>query len=199
MKPSERRFKKTRQTILDTALDLIIEKGPEKFSLRELARLVDYSPAALYEYFRNKEEIIAVLCSLGFNRLSKYLQEVPDNPDISHFLLKLGLAYFKFAEENQEFYRLIFNFIPSNRSSFDEPISGDDPYAILLNTMKKGIENGQFIVSSEDNAETLSYNFWALLHGHAMLRLTVLKDFQADFETAHRRAIEIFVQGLLKS
>ena len=196
MKPSERRHKKTKQTILDTALALVMEKGPDKLSLREVARRVDYSPSGLYEYFTNKEEIISALCTNGFDQLAKYLREVPIDLPLEQYLLELGLAYLKFAKENPQYYRLIFTFIPSERGSLEEPVDKDDPYAILLHAMVQGLENGDFTVSSEDHAESLSYSFWALLHGMAMLTLTVLKDFEADFETANRRAIEIFVRGL---
>ena len=56
--PRERRYARTRQEILDAAMELVQEKGPDKLSMRELARRVDYSPAGLYEYYENKDEII---------------------------------------------------------------------------------------------------------------------------------------------
>ena len=196
MKPSERRRMKTRQAILDTALILVMEKGPDQLSLREIARRVDYSPSGLYEFFKNKDEIVSTLCKDGFNLLAKYLNEVPMDLPLSQYLQELGLTYLKFAKENSEHYRLMFTFIPSERGSLEEPVREDDPYFILLQAMRKGLEYGEWSVSEEDHAESLSYNYWALLHGMAMLRATVLKDFEADFETANRRAIEIFLRGL---
>ena len=196
MKPGERRHLKTKQAILDTALLLVVEKGPNQLSLREIARRVDYSPSALYEFFKNKEEIVSTLCKDGFNRLGKYLKEVPTDLPLPQYLQDLGLAYLRFAEENPEYYRLVFTFIPSERASVEERVSEDDPYFVLLQAMTRGLENGELSVSEEDYAESLSYNFWALLHGMAMLRSTVLKDFEADFATANRRAIEFFIRGL---
>jgi len=58
--PSERRYEKTRQGILSAARTLLLEGGVEAISMRTLADKVDYSPAALYKYFANKEEIIEV-------------------------------------------------------------------------------------------------------------------------------------------
>ncbi len=193
---SARRHLRTKQAILDAALALVIEKGPDQFSLREVARRVDYSPAGLYEYFRDKEAIIAALCQTGFKRLAVTLNTVASDLPQREYLAKLGLAYLGFAQKNPEYYRLIFNFIPSKRQSLQEPVEDADPYNILLKAMAKGLESGVIKASAQDQAETLSYNFWALLHGIAMLRSTVLKDFDADFATADRRAIEIFLKGL---
>ena len=59
--PSERRYEKTRQGILSAARNLLLEGGTDAISMRTLADKVDYSPAALYKYFANKEEIIEAL------------------------------------------------------------------------------------------------------------------------------------------
>jgi len=55
----------TRKAILQTALELIAEKGLDKLSLREIARRVGYSPAGLYEYFDSKEGILLTLAEEG--------------------------------------------------------------------------------------------------------------------------------------
>ena len=195
--PSTRRRRRTKQAILDAALSLVIEKGPDQLSLREVARRVDYSPAAIYEYFRDKEAIIIELCQTGFKRLATKLNTVSTDLPLEKYLKNLGIAYITYAEENPEYYRLIFSFIPSKRQSLQEPVENGDPYIILLQAMARGLKSGEISGSKDDHAESLSYNFWALLHGIAMLRATVLKDFEADFEMANRRAIEIFIKGLL--
>jgi len=51
----------TRQRILDTALDLFIEQGYDKASLREIAERVGVTKAALYYHFASKEEIFRTL------------------------------------------------------------------------------------------------------------------------------------------
>jgi AcrR family transcriptional regulator len=51
----------TRQRILDTALDLFIEQGFDKTSLREIAERVGVTKAALYYHFASKDEIFRTL------------------------------------------------------------------------------------------------------------------------------------------
>src|SRR5271157_1956106 len=51
----------TRDRILQTALDLFIEQGYDKTSLREIAERVGVTKAALYYHFESKEKIFATL------------------------------------------------------------------------------------------------------------------------------------------
>ncbi len=51
----------TRDRILDVALDLFIEQGYDKTSLREIADRLGFTKAALYYHFERKEEILLAL------------------------------------------------------------------------------------------------------------------------------------------
>ncbi len=51
----------TRQRILDAALDLFIEQGYDKTSLREIAERVGVTKAALYYHFESKDAIFRTL------------------------------------------------------------------------------------------------------------------------------------------
>jgi AcrR family transcriptional regulator len=51
----------TRERILDAALDLFIEKGFDKTSLREIAEQLGVTKAALYYHFASKEDILMAL------------------------------------------------------------------------------------------------------------------------------------------
>jgi AcrR family transcriptional regulator len=51
----------TRQRILDVALDLFIDEGFDGTSLRQIAERLDVTKAALYYYFRSKDDILMAL------------------------------------------------------------------------------------------------------------------------------------------
>jgi AcrR family transcriptional regulator len=55
------RSAETRVRILEVALDLFIERGYDKVSLREIAERVGVTKAALYYYFPSKEQILVTL------------------------------------------------------------------------------------------------------------------------------------------
>lgn len=195
LNPRQRRHLKTKKAILQTAQELVAEKGPEGLSIREIARRIDYSPAGLYEYYDSKDEIIAAICELGLEGLSASF-EVSPNLSPTQRLVEMSLAYVEFAIHNPEQFLLIFNSMPGRCDSLNQPASESSPYAIILQTVQAAIEAGEIRVNGEYAAEGVAFNLWALMHGRAMLQLTYLRNFQADFEVAHRWAINLFVRGL---
>jgi len=70
----------TRERILGIALDLFIEQGYDKVSLREIAERVGVTKAALYYHFASKDDIVRTLIApvLGFAEpLAEFLQQRP--------------------------------------------------------------------------------------------------------------------------
>jgi AcrR family transcriptional regulator len=193
--PRQRRHEKNRQAILDIAAGLIVAHGYEKLSLREVARRADYSPAALYEFFRSKEGILAALKGQIGRKLILVLNAVPENPSPRDRLARLALAYIRFAIANGEQFRLMSS-LPTRRRSFEEPVPPDSPYNVFLETIRAAIISGAIKPKKDRGAEEITYGLWALIHGMALLRLTQLQGFRADFEKIDSQAIETFLDGL---
>ena len=72
----------TRQRILDTALDLFIEQGYDKTSLREIAERVGVTKAALYYHFSSKEEIVRTLVQPIFEHIGPMAEALKSRPDL---------------------------------------------------------------------------------------------------------------------
>jgi AcrR family transcriptional regulator len=51
---------KMRKLILDNAMKLFLEKGFENITIRHIAEKIEYSPATIYLYFKDKDEIMVV-------------------------------------------------------------------------------------------------------------------------------------------
>ncbi len=62
MKISEANKAKTRLSILDAAVDVIIEKGFKSASMREIARHAGVGDATIYNYFPSKEKLLYGYC-----------------------------------------------------------------------------------------------------------------------------------------
>jgi AcrR family transcriptional regulator len=73
----------TRERILDVALDLFVEQGYDKTSLREIAEKMGFTKAALYYHFASKDDILLALHmrlhALGTTAI-RMLGEVPAEP-----------------------------------------------------------------------------------------------------------------------
>ncbi|MBT3322644.1 MAG: TetR/AcrR family transcriptional regulator [Anaerolineae bacterium] len=185
----------TRKAILQTALELIAEKGLDKLSLREIARRVGYSPAGLYEYFDSKEGILLTLAEEGDGWLRKAALNIPAELPALERLIQACLAYVDFAIHNAEHF-IIMNSLTTGRASLDEPASSESSYTAFLRIIQAAMDEGDISAQGNFGAEEITYGLWALIHGIGILRLTQLRNFEADFETMNRKVIETFIKGL---
>src|SRR5574337_1850062 len=99
-----------RQQILDGARHLFVHEGYESVSMRKIADFIDYSPASIYTYFKDKDEILDCLCEETFARLHAHklavLQEMKGDP---LDLLKKGMeAYIRFGLLHPDHYTVTF-------------------------------------------------------------------------------------------
>jgi AcrR family transcriptional regulator len=75
----------TRERILDVALDLFLEQGYDKTSLREIAEKMGFSKAALYYHFASKSDILMGLHLRMHSALDDLLPDLeadPTNPGV---------------------------------------------------------------------------------------------------------------------
>jgi AcrR family transcriptional regulator len=88
---------------------LIVERGPQGFSLREVARRARVSEAAPYWHFANKEALLAAIAEAGFVALAAALEAVRDRiKEPGRRLRELGIAYVRFALAHPVHLRLMF-------------------------------------------------------------------------------------------
>ena len=198
-KPRTRRYLRTRQAILEAAVDIISEEGPDGLSMRALADRIDYSAAGLYEYFGGKDEIIAAVCQEGHNRLALEMNHVDKTLPAQDYLFEIGMAYIRFAMANQEHFLLMFSGpeIGKPPEFSEEQENGQhSSFDILLQAVQRGIENGVFQVRMGFGLMEMAYAAWTLVHGIAMLRITALRDYPADLNAADRQVLRNFERGL---
>jgi len=195
--PRQRRKAKNRAGILDAATHLIVTKGFENVSLREIARTADYSPAGLYKYFKSKLEIIQAVSARENRKLLEFLGSVPSHLSPKERLLELCLLYIRFSLENQAFLTLINN-LPSGRRSKDQPVPPESPYLVFYRAVEAWVQGDSVLLPPNYDIDDVTYALWTQIHGMATLRFSQLKDFEADFEATNRRTIEIFLNGIQK-
>ncbi|MCB0107210.1 MAG: TetR/AcrR family transcriptional regulator [Caldilineaceae bacterium] len=86
-----------RQEIVEAAQQIIQEKGIDGLSMRAIAKVVHTSPANLYEYFLNKEEIIVSVYNEFLAGLLTALQQVPQGSSGRAYLLGLCMQYIDYV------------------------------------------------------------------------------------------------------
>ena len=192
----QRRAARTRQAIIDAARELITERGAHNLSLREIARRIEYSPAGLYEYFANKEEIVQAVVIDGFQRFASFLYAVPTDLPAEDYLHELGMAYVRFARQNPQHYMLIFS-----RPELQDMTHQDTNYVSagtfqsLTNGVERAIAEGLY-PPSIDVLET-SFGNWSIVHGIAMLIVTQCQHMDIDWDATTDRLLRNYRVGLI--
>jgi AcrR family transcriptional regulator len=99
-----------RRRILDAARQLFVKEGFDNVSLRRIASRIEYSPAALYRYFRNKKEILSALREEGFARfVERQARTRQRYPDPLERLRAGAREYIRFALSEPDHYHLMFS------------------------------------------------------------------------------------------
>jgi AcrR family transcriptional regulator len=105
----------TRERILDIALDLFIEKGFDKTSLREIAERLGFSKAALYYHFASKDDILLALHYRLHDSLKGVLGSLQRDPSVASWAALLdGLIDQMLAN------RRLFVLHERNRAAFEQ-------------------------------------------------------------------------------
>ncbi len=132
-------------------------------SLRELAREVGVSPAAVYRHFPNKDALLAEIAREGITMLGAAQRKAFDAAGGgSAGFAETGRAYVRFALAHPALFRLAFAHGKPLAISADSP----DPAADLLHSATLELARGDSAA-----AERLAMQAWAIAHGLAMLML----------------------------
>ncbi len=189
--------------ILESARKLIRRDGFDKLSLRGVARDIGHSPAGLYEFFAGKDALVLALAHNAEQQLGSALRSAaagdvdgcePSDPE----LVRLGCAYIAFARRQPEDFLLLFSRMVSGRQALGERIPASSPYGLVVDATQRAVQQGTVHVTPSYGAEYVAYGLWSLAHGAAMLQLSHLDGFEADFPAADRENLLRFVRGLAR-
>ena len=180
------------------ARELLFEVGPEALSLRQVARRADFSPAALYNYFSSRDEIIASLFAESFEKLNAYLERVSTELPVKTRVVELGMAYLEFGRENPMDLRCVLLATSHEGLSSSEAMAlGLTALRTIGDTVQEGIKQGLFAPDQSLTAAELAYGVWALVHGLVSVSSVDLSPVADVISADARRVLEAFVSLLM--
>jgi TetR/AcrR family transcriptional regulator, cholesterol catabolism regulator len=99
----ERLIKKRRDQMINGAVKLFIEKGFHRTTTREIARAAGFSIGTLYEYIREKEDVLYLVCDRIYDQVKERLQNFLDTEKTTIEALRQGIAnYFRVVDDMQD-------------------------------------------------------------------------------------------------
>jgi len=184
--PFVRGLSDTRALLVTAARDLFLEAGEPGFSLREVARRVGVSPAAVYRHFEGKEALIFAACTQGFEVFSGYLVRALAAATPLDRALASCDQYRAFGLENPRDYRFIFmssaeQVHPPNEATTarlaDPALPQNSTFQFLVDRIRECMDAN--VIAAGDTRQT-AVLVWAHLHGLVSLRLAGLLDAVGD-------------------
>lgn len=164
-----RHQEKLRNSIINTALMIGKAEGWQNVSIRKVADVISYSPPAIYLYFKNKDEILMEITRIGFIRLDKHLKHALKKINEPCEIFKKAIfAYWKFAVDQSEYYKLMFGLTMMPCSIPVSVKEKDLPKTTMLNALKNSLVTG---IKSDDEILIEFYRCWSTLHGLIALNL----------------------------
>ncbi len=162
-----------RQAILDAAAELFREHGYERFSLRQVAERIGYSPTTIYLYFADKDDLLFTVADVGFTRFGEQLvAAAASTANPTGRLAALGRAYIDFSIQNPAYYQLMFmqrgDFLMAQRDGECEPRI--DSFGVLQQAVHDAIDTGA--LRPGDTARYADA-LWALVHGTVAMAIAM--------------------------
>lgn len=178
----------TRRRILEVALQLFASRGFHGSSIRDLARVLELQPSALYAHFASKEHVLAELVRIGhefhFAKVRGALLEATDDPvdQIRAFVKAHARMHATFPHlgvvVNEELFAL-----PSELAAPTIALRSQE-VDLLLELIQRGVARGRFsaphamTVAAAIGAMGLRIPFW--YEPTPELDIERLADVQAD-------------------
>ena len=186
----------TRTRLLEHARAVYLEGGAAHFSLREVARRVGVSAAAVYRHFNGKAALLAAVCEEGFRTFSSYLLRALAERTPMARLRASGDFYCRFALENPHDYRVIFmSSVEDLGLSETSPRESSPTFQFLVDRVHECVAAGVLVPG---DAEEMAATIWAHVHGLASLRLSGHLDSVGDdeaFVAFFRTSTDHLLQG----
>src|SRR5262245_61984462 len=144
MQPAERRRLQSRadarRAILDATEALLVEEGPDAFSMRRLAERCGYTPPTIYHYFADKQRLIDELLEERCRVLVRSLKRVPLGDEPVGNLRAVCLAFARWGLRHPTHYALL-----SQPRGLDDPVppAAEEARAILEGPLAEVAASGR--------------------------------------------------------
>lgn len=156
----------TRRAVLDAAVAMVADGGPDSVSMREVARRAGVSHQAPYHHFTDRSGIFAAIAAEGFDLLGSRFQQALDGDDRP--ARRCFEAYLRTALEHPGHFRIMFRADLCGVTTHAVARSAADAAYRLLQQL---VERTIGAATDRRTAAAWSSLMWSSAHGFATLLL----------------------------
>lgn len=188
----QRLKEETRASILDAAYKIVKEEGWQSLSMRKIADEIEYTAPIIYEYFSNKEAILAELNKKGYLYLAKEMEEARNKHKFpAEQLEAMWMAYWNFAFKKKELYQLMFG-VSMNCCIAQKSTEAEVPAKLITDVIKR-LMDGKDLPESEVCRRY--YTFWSVVHGLVSINLVN----QGTSDEINKQVLKDAIGGIIRA
>jgi AcrR family transcriptional regulator len=166
----ERDKAEMRELILNSAHKLFVDRGFDEVSIRNIAEAIEYSPATIYLYFKDKNEIFYALHGEAFKIFNAFMADLANIKDPFDRLIAMGDKYMQFTMEFPKYYEIMFITespmdSEENRVEWEEGIKALGSLEDILIACQ---QEGRF---KNSDPRVLAFSIWSYMHGMCSLSI----------------------------
>lgn len=187
-----------RQALVDAALDLIVQNGPQGFTLSEAAKVADVTPAAVYRHFAGRDDLMAEVARQGYDIFAALMEFAYNDgkPTALAAFEATGRAYLAFARRYPGHYQAMFESGLSLNAHPDLAFTAARARGVLEQAAEKLSQH--LPIARRPPASMFSAHIWALSHGVVELFMRGTPGAKSAFppEDLLEAGIGIYLRGL---
>jgi len=155
-----------KKLLIMSVIEAVKNNNLEKFSIREAARLLEVSPAAPYNHFNDKQELILESIYFCKNEFINYLKNkiLINESNINKKLAVIGKSYLQYANDNPEIFIFMFSQTLSNNDRIN---NYQEFHKLFLTAVNESFNLDDLRKRVSMNSAVNSA--WSIIHGTACL------------------------------
>lgn len=163
-----------RESLISATRALVVSQGAENFSLADACRFAGVSTAAPYKHFRDKQEILEIVCQRSFDEMQATTMAAVERfgEGTPQAIQEMGRAYVNFARTEPNLFRLMFGQNPALKHAQIVDLAGTDCFTYVVGQVAKFCERE----SRVSDPRFMALKLWTFVHGAACLLID--EDYQ---------------------
>lgn len=196
--------------IMDAAREMFVRDGYEAVTLRKIALAVEYSPAAIYQYFKDKQTLVQAIIRRDSDDLRAHLRAGLNRETPVEQLVEMARLYAAWGIAHPNHYRLMVVPPPAWMEQ-DRELNRSNPtpleqeiLTMLWAVVRGAIERGALKEKYSDPA-LVAATLWAGIHGAVLLEINAAPEDRArlggadtPFEDRFTTLVNVFLDGFLR-
>ncbi len=181
-----------RGRLVRAAAKLFAANGVAGVTMRQIAKSLGYSQTAAYRYFADKEEILAAVRAAALDRFCTKLEAaLKAGRDARENARAVGQAYLRFAVEEPDSYRLIFDSSARDLMVPEFSQTARRFEATLTDYVRALVDEGHV----EGDPTELGRAFWIAAHGVVMGHLSGFLPSLKARDELHEATVRLIYRG----